>query len=99
MGTKIPVPDVEGRHWSGGTQQYRGILQPVAVPDCGAERAAGPCTFIGEGAAEDIDFEADGRGQGSNSPEVIHEIPVPSEEAVLGQPLLGKGILRGYGGS
>ena len=98
MGTEVSIPGIEGRHWTGGTQQHRGILQSTAVPGCGAERTAGSCTSVGEVAAEGIDFEADGCRQGADGAEVIHEIPVPSEEAILGQPLLGEGILRGYGG-
>lgn len=68
------------------------------MPDGGVERAAGPCAPIGEGAAEGFDLEADGSGQGTDSLEAIYEISVPSEETVLGQPLLGKGILCGHRG-
>ena len=69
------------------------------MPDCGVKRAAGSCTPIGEGAAEGLDFETDGGSQRANSPEVIHEIPVSPEEAILGKSFLGKRILRGYGWS
>ena len=62
MGAEMPVPGTQGSHWAGSAQLRRGVLQPAAVPDRRIERAARPCPFVGEGAAEDIDFEADGRG-------------------------------------
>ena len=99
MGAEVPVPGIEGSRWSGGTQQHRGVLQPVAMPDRGAECAAGSCASVGEGAAEAVDLKADGRGQRTNGAEVVHEVSVLEEAALLGQPLLGQRLLRGYGGS
>ena len=39
---------------------------------------------VGEGATEGVDFEADGSGQGSDSPQIVYEIPISSEKAILG---------------
>jgi len=62
----------------------------------GAERAAGPRPFNGQSTAEGIDIEADGGGEGPVGAEAIHAISVPPKEAVLGQSLLGEGLLCGY---
>ena len=64
------------------------------MPNCGVKCTAGSCAFIGEGATQGFDFEADGGGQRSNGAEVIQQISSASTEAVLGQSLLGEGILR-----
>ena len=62
MGAEVSVPGIEGSRWPGGTQQHRGVLQPVAMSDCGAECAAISCASVGEGAAEAIDLKVNGCG-------------------------------------
>ena len=84
MGAEVPISGVERCHWSGGAQLYRGVLQPVTLPGSRAERTAGSCASVGEGATKSVDFEADGSGQGSNSPQIVYKISVSSEKAVLG---------------
>ena len=69
------------------------------MPDCGAERAARSCALTGQGSTKAIDLKADGSGQRPHGAEVVHEVSLPEEKALLGQPLLGQGLLRGYGGS
>ena len=69
------------------------------MPDCGVKCTAGSRAFIGEGAAQGIDIEADGSGEGPNGATVIQQVPTVAAEAILGQSLLGEGILCGYGWS
>ena len=84
MGTEVPVSSIEGSNRSGGTQQHRSVLRPVEVPNSRTECSTGPCASIGQGSTEGVDFEADGSNQGANGPEVIHEISLSPEEALLG---------------
>ena len=63
-----------------------------------AERAAGSCPFIGEGAPKGFNIPVNGCGEAEERIEVVHAISLLEAEAVLGKSFLGKGVLCGYGG-
>ena len=78
---------------------HDGVLSAVRMRDRGDERSGGSCAFIGEGSAEAIDLEADGRPERTYRDTVIHGVPDVAQEAILGQSFLGERVLRRYGRS
>ena len=60
------------------------------------ERAAGPCAFGSDGAAEEVDLGSTGAAKRADIDENIPAVSRVAEEALLGQPLLGERLLRGH---
>ena len=99
LGTEVSVSDAAGADRQGSAEMCHGILSAVGVRDSGDEHSGGPCALVGEGAAEDVDLGVDGRPEGTNRNSVVQSVSDVTEEALLGQSLLGQELLRGHGWS
>ena len=97
LGAEIPLPDVARSDRQRGAKVRDDVLPAARMRDRGDERTGGPCAFVGEGAAEAIDLRCDGRPERTYRDSVVQRISEFAKEAVLGQSLLGEGILRRYG--
>lgn len=97
LGAEVSVSDAAGADWQGSAEMRDGILSAVGVRDRGGEHSGGPCALVGEGAAEDVDLGVNGRPERANRNSVVQSVSDTTQETLLGQSLLGQGILRGHG--
>src|SRR5208283_3951060 len=94
VGTKIPVPSVAGHGRSRSSQLHPGFLRPAWMRDCRDECSTRPYPRNMYGTSQGVDLVFNGHTQGSHGDPCIQAVPVSQEEALLGKPLLGQGLLR-----
>ena len=99
LGAEISVSDAAGADRQGSTEMRDGVLSAIGMRDSGDEHSGRPCALVGEGAAEDVNFGVNGRPEGTNRNSVVQSVSDVTQEALLGQSLLGQGVLRGHGRS
>ena len=97
LGAEVSVSDAAGADRQGSAEMCHGILSAVGVRDSGDEHSGGPCAFVGKGATEDVDLRVNGRPERTNRNSVIQSVSDVTQEALLGQSLLGQGVLCGHG--
>ena len=73
--------------------EIRMLCQWKGLRGGGIECPGGPSASLGIGTAESLDFQVDGYIEGKVGDKTFQELPKPEEEAILGQPFLGQGLL------
>gem|GEM_PF-6149836 len=99
MGAEVPLPNFDGAGVGGGQSLYPCVFGATEGRGGGVERSDRPCTFVGDGAAEGVDFIICWNIEGTDSDPCVQSIPGVEAQAVLGESLLGTRILCGHGGS
>jgi hypothetical protein len=92
MGAEVSVSDVTRAGRKRGAEVRDGVLSATGLRNSGTERSAGSCASAGEGAAEAIDLGGDGRPERTYCDSVVYAVSESTEEAVLGESLLGQGL-------
>ena len=93
MGAKIPLPRFAGDDQRGRRKRNNGNLWLCWMRGSRVEYPARPCAFGGDDSAKAIDIRFVGTAERANVDEALPAVSAFEEKALLGQPLLGQGIL------
>ena len=96
VGAKVSLPGSERASGKGGVYVDSTLLWTEGVRGCRTERTTGARAPAGDGSAEGVDIGSGRNPEGTYGDPDIQAIPAPEEEALLGQSLLGAGILCGH---
>ena len=97
MGAEIPVQNDARAGRERSAQVCNGVLSATGLRSVGTEYTSRSCALAGKGSTEAVYFGADGRPERTYCDTAVQRIPIYTEEALLGQSLLGQRVLRGYG--
>ena len=97
LGAEVSVSNAARADWQGSAEMRNDILSAVGMRDRGDEHSGGSRAFVSKGAAEDVNLGLNGRPERAYRDTALQRIFVYTEEALLGQSLLGQRVLRGYG--
>jgi hypothetical protein len=98
LGAKISLPGDGGEAERGSGAVCQGTESANEVRGAGDERAGGSCAFDRASTAEAVDLGIHGAVEGQECDPGVERISRFAAAPLLGQSLLGAGILRGHGG-
>ena len=99
MDAEVSIPGV-GRAYQGvDGERHTRVVRVEGSGSVGVEGSARSCAFSGVGSTEGISVGTHRVAEGQDGDKDIQELSGIKEEAILGQSLLGKGILFQHGRS
>ena len=98
VGAKIPLPGDGGEGQRGGGIERAGAEPADELRGAGDERAGGSCAYDRANTAEAVDLGVHGAAEGQECDPGVQRVSGFTTEPVLGESLLGAGVLRRDGG-